>query len=157
MDSQPYVSSGTLLGMENGTTLEVTYSYPYPMFVFFVFVFLSVSSVFFHFLKNIYSGESAEEEDENEIVKCKKTRAARKKEYRAAKTDYKKKKIEWHKQKLAHKEQMRKFKARRKELKTLLSKQKDEKEIKRPARYTVSYIKMRTTGLSLFFFSVLLS
>jgi len=42
MDSQPYVSSGTLLGMENGTTLEVTYSYPYPI------------------------GESAEEEDGEE-------------------------------------------------------------------------------------------
>jgi len=31
MDSQPDISTGTLLGMENGTTLEVTNSYPIPL------------------------------------------------------------------------------------------------------------------------------
>jgi len=31
MDSQPDITTGTLLGMENGTTLEITNSYPIPL------------------------------------------------------------------------------------------------------------------------------
>ena len=32
MDAQPDISTGTLLGLDNGSTLEVTNSYPIPLF-----------------------------------------------------------------------------------------------------------------------------
>lgn len=32
MDAQPDISTGTLLGLESGATLEITNSYPIPLF-----------------------------------------------------------------------------------------------------------------------------
>ena len=32
-DSQPDITTGTLLGFEDGTTIEITHSYPIPLFV----------------------------------------------------------------------------------------------------------------------------
>ena len=66
MDSQPDVSTGTLLGLDTGTTVEITNSYPIPLFVIFLLFYFSmmifVLLLFFFFLSRGEKGDADDSE-----------------------------------------------------------------------------------------------